>query len=418
MTMYPSPIFNSLNFVGIPGNALTTVRIGDSITANCGIPPASTGQDWFQWGNSIAGSPFVTLANLGVVGALTAAILSQISPALAYLPTCVEIMAGTNDVSTGVPYATTIANLQSMYQQCINAGVYVRAYAILPRNNLSNAGQLGQIIAINQWIKEFWHYNRGGEYIDVFSSLINPSSTTYTSAANSSYFYDSVLHPNQLGAYLMGVTIAPYLQKWSIAQILPSSSFDDAIVSSGSSPNLAANPLMLGTGGSSGTGITGTVPNGCSVTGAASVTGVCSTPARSDGFGNNWQHVITATAAGLYSISGPAVVTPSNLIVGKKYYLDFNLNVSPNPTGLNTLQAAINFQGGSTNPGWIFQNNDNAVFSFPTGINLTCRTPAATYLGGASQVFPLFYWNFTGAASVTMSIGRMGVYQALQSQEA
>jgi hypothetical protein len=64
------------------------------------------------------------------------------------------------------------------------------------------------------------------------------------------------------------------------------------------SKNIIDNPLMTGSGGAVLTNVTGTVPTGGS--GALSGTtpsGVSSTPARADGFGNDWQVVYTPAAA-------------------------------------------------------------------------------------------------------------------------
>lgn len=65
------------------------------------------------------------------------------------------VLAGTNDVSTNVPYATIVANLKTIYETLINAGIRVVAIPILPRGATMTTLQNMTRQRVNAWIRNY-----------------------------------------------------------------------------------------------------------------------------------------------------------------------------------------------------------------------------------------------------------------------
>lgn len=151
--------FDMSLLAGLP-NGSRTVLMGDSITnrnfTGTGIGSLSPTLNYFGWGpsdtskaigysstgyfqmlNLVTGNPFKVIMNAGVDGNTTTQMLARFATdVLAYSPTVVSIMGGTNDIpiSGNIGYATTLANLTSMCDQSLNAGAFVILWAIPPRD--------------------------------------------------------------------------------------------------------------------------------------------------------------------------------------------------------------------------------------------------------------------------------------------
>jgi lysophospholipase L1-like esterase len=91
------------------------VMLGDSLTE---------GAPWLE----LTGCPH--LVNRGVGGDTTAKLLARLDEVLALKPRAVLLMIGVNDISLGVPEATTVANYGAILDRL--AGRHVAAAFVLP----------------------------------------------------------------------------------------------------------------------------------------------------------------------------------------------------------------------------------------------------------------------------------------------
>jgi lysophospholipase L1-like esterase len=390
---------------------LTTVLIGDSITLNGGLLQTDQ-RGFFHWCNALAGMPFTVLGNLGVTGYTSAQVLAnEVSAAIALAPKFAEVMCGTNDVLT-TPQVT-IANLRSIYQALTAAGIYVRAYSILPRPALNASNQAG-ILTINRWIREYWAARQGGEYIDAFSYIINPTSATGAVQSNALLVADNV-HPTSIGGYLIGqgMFAAGVMTRYSAKSILPTTVTDDYATSS-LGPNVLTNPLFTGSGGTAGGVATGTVATGWTVTPNGATACTCSTPARADGFGNNQEVAVTFTANGQALNISYATNITSRFVAGNSYFACCEVNIASGSTGLNAVSLQIATDSVTTSPSCFtgVAAVANVPVPFVSGVTkLTLRTAPFTYPGGGTNCFPVVVLSAVGAGTCTVDVGRFAIYQ-------
>ena len=386
------------------GPRATIVPVGDSITANMssnspGVAIIYSNLGILTWANMLAGAPFDIPYIAGnptdTSTQIAALFASQVVP---YHPSAITLMMGTNDPSG--TSATTIANYKSIYQQCAANGIYIFDLAILPRPTTGAQSQ-ADIINVNWWRQQWWRNHTGGEYIDLFTTIIDPTSTSQAVLANT---LDGNVHPTNYGAQLMGAVLATRLAAIGKPSFLTGSAEDDVNVNSASLQQVR-NPMLLGSGGNGGTGITGTIAQYWQVYAiSGSPTAVCSVTARGDGIGNNQVAVITAGANADQVEIQPYYVYNPSLIAGITYYMDASIAVSASPTNLKSVEWVINGVSG------VLGDNGLPSGRNINGFNGTYRSPYFTVASNA-QYQPRLVFTFSGAGSATVSIGRVGLRQ-------
>ena len=396
----------------------TTILLGDSITANgAQTQPTFASFDdrcFFEWANMLSGHNWRVLRNAGIAGQTSLQILARVqSDVIAYGPSACDVMAGTNDFTNGIPASQTIANLAQIYSQLRSAGIYVRAWAITPRPALSAAFQ-ASILTINKWIKEFCAAEPGCEFLDAFAALVSPSSTTQAMIAT---YTDGALHPYNAGAFAIGQALAPQFSRWPlIASLYPSSASDDLSVNN-AAPNVSANPLMLGSGGTftgaGSAGGSGTVPSQWTVVIPSGWTVVASTPARADGFGNDLQVVITATGAGTLNLQSLwqswSGTNAGGLALGDSYSVVGEYNMT-SPVNVGQLSLGMTSNGQPTNSPVNLGGNMQPLPQAATTQKYSIVTPVVTISSGSTYLLQGTI-KFTAAGSATIRLGRAAAYR-------
>ena len=103
-------------------------------------------------------------------------------------------------------------------------------------------------------------------FYDGFEASNDPSSANAEGRIPlASYYYDSNIHPNNVGAMLIGIYIASRLQGKINANAAGFIVGNEDQTFSGASSNLLSNPTFTGSGGTVGSNVTGTVPTGWTV---------------------------------------------------------------------------------------------------------------------------------------------------------
>lgn len=255
------------------GNVLTTYIVGDSLAANGYITTSNNffslaTEGAFNWANALLGGPFFVVGNTAVGGKTAQQTIDEQLPVLAALttkPRYAFVSAGHNDlyseaVSVQTAYSrlvTLLEGLRAMGITPIWSTVWARSYdaVITPRH-----------MQLNDMLRRYAASSGTGLFYDGFEASNDPSSANNEGRLPlASYYYDGSIHPNNIGAMLIGKYMTSRLRgrvPTSAAGFVVGN--EDQTIS-GAASNLLANPSMQGAGGTAGANVTGTVPTGWTV---------------------------------------------------------------------------------------------------------------------------------------------------------
>lgn len=168
-----------------------------------------TSLSWLAYGAMRSGGNwFVHEFNVGGGGFTTAQILSTCLPTLLgqpyALPDMCVVEGGVNDLSSGIPVSTIVANLQAIWAGLQAAGIQPIAVTTTPRSDSTYAAAGEQLAhAIIRAAK-----SAGIPCADFYSTMVG---TNGNCIAN--YIIDSV-HPTSLGCSVMGYVLNQTIQGW------------------------------------------------------------------------------------------------------------------------------------------------------------------------------------------------------------
>ena len=400
----------------VSGGNLTTVFLGDSQmafqTETVPIPFYTKIAGFFHWANALSGAQWRLIRNAGVGGNNTKECLDRVgTDVIPYAPTACEVCIGTNDLAPGagvtnLPQAETLANIAAIYDKLRGAGIWVRAYSVLPRAGF-DAAMAARALAINDFIKSYWSSHSGGEYIDIFTGVVDYTSTTC--APKAGLLADGT-HCGNVGAFTIGSIIAPYLSasRWVRNSILPSSVSQDFAVNS-SVAQYARNPMCTGTSGTLQSGNSGSAPDYFTALTTANVTTVHAVGNNADGVGKYHELAMTATAAAapnnqitLSSIPDGAtfqVVGQVTILAGATSLAGVGLQFVK--TGVEALSAEVLF--GATSGGSLPITSDTTI---------TYRSLPITKYAGDSIIGLYFRSHFNAAGAATIRRTKFAIVPA------
>lgn len=371
------------------GRPPTIALLGDSITeANDqvqGFPAGyqaggatiqSGSYGYWTWADQFMKGALTAVSNNGIGGFTTTQFVAVNLPAVLALsprPGWCIVEGGTNDFADSIPTATTLANLIQIYTTLLNAGINVIATTICP--NVAHSSTQGYL---NRKIRAFAEQQQNMLFVDWYQYLVDPATGSY--ATNLS---DDGVHPNDLGASLMGLALSNALDSYlpPIDQLAAGSEAD--------SEELITNGYMLGTTGSLGTS-TGQLATGW--TSRQGTGAVFSKVARSDLIQGSWQQMaLTSVSNDIYAFA--SVQPPGGSLVQAfiEYQIDpaavfteFDLRIDATcQTNQNSGSTGV----GSQNPNW------------PASGML--RTPPTLTLPGGSGAILHLYVSGTGTVRVS-----------------
>lgn len=405
-----------------PMRPRTVVLFGDSRVANCDYADAtdafSTNRDWLGWGNYQTGTgPALDMIhNGGVGGNTTAQMLARVgTDVLAYNPGYLILWGGTNDTwATTTDVDATFGRMVQIMQAATGAGIYI----FLVSETTSSAKGTTFPTLVQYYNERLLHYAAGQrdvEFWDFNSLVINPADPTGMPKA--AMLASDGVHPSPYGAAVLGQKIvAPALSRFKTSLASLVNTPIDTLGNNANVRNIVSNPLMTATGGTVGAGDSGTVPGSwASSAGGGTVTAVCSTPARSDGFGNDFQMAITATASG--SKYGTQAVNTARLVQGGQYIIEAAAGLdSPVSVVVFAVFLQIFTSGGGGT--WMLGAGQNSV-AFESADNLlaasnfTIRSrkftiPTGVTISGANLQWRIAFANASGG-SCTARLGRVSL---------
>lgn len=248
---------------------------------------------WSHFNRLTAGA-YRLVANCGFPGASTAIIATKVSTFVTpYSPDRCVYLAGYNDLTAGLTVAQTVANIKAAVDAV--PGALWDVFSTFPFNSGAANNTVANLRQLSQYYPALKAQFAAYPNVRVHNSLALFGLST--GLAKTGYIGADNIHPTQRCMYEAAKYIVALDSVKQTGAALPVNALDTYGVIA-SSKNIVDNPLMTGSGGAVLTNVTGTVPTGGS--GALSGTGasgVSSTPARADGFGNDWQIVYTPANA-------------------------------------------------------------------------------------------------------------------------
>src|SRR5262245_49854810 len=164
ITLTEGQIIRALRgIVPVQGGRSRLVGFGDSIIAlsylvNGNITSNPGGL--LTWFNILANQRFEhipTVHNLGIAGNTTGQMLARIDTLLALDPQIVVFSGGGNDWITNVPAATTIANLNQIFDRVLASGASLFPLILIATQapHAKSDAQVRTALTVNEWIKQY-----------------------------------------------------------------------------------------------------------------------------------------------------------------------------------------------------------------------------------------------------------------------
>ena len=253
-----------------PANA--TYIMGDSLASNGYITTGDTfitlpSEGAFNWANDLLGAPFVITGNTSAGGKTAQNITDEQIPVIAALtrsarPKYAFVSMGHNDLyadalSAAVCYARMVAVIEGLLALGVVpiwSTVWARSYSVLPAL---------QHIQLNDMLRRYAYTQKMALFYDGFEASADQTTSTTNEGRLplSTFYYDSSIHVNNLGALQIGRYMAAKLRPRIplAAQGFVTAQEDQTF--SGGTSNLLANPAFRGTGGTVSVNCTGTMPD-------------------------------------------------------------------------------------------------------------------------------------------------------------
>lgn len=378
--------------IALPGNGLI-MAMGDSITANDYTAPTSTTaqilrpRQYLLWAAMLSNGGLRYGGVAGTGGFTSAQVISTHLPTiLAAKPQFCVVHAGTNDPGT-LTLAQTIANLQSMYDQLLNAGIVPIATTMLPKQTLINASAR-TLQLMSQWIMQYAR-KRGFPCVDwnrLFVDTANGGWSGY-SGGTGPYNGDDT-HPNGAGAKIMGQAIVDALAgQLGTASFIPTANYTPGTLS----PNSATNALWLTDTNADGT------PDGATSSAGTGVTYTLSAMSAGEGLGNWWNLNKNGTGTPFGQVSCGSAAVPGNKML---------LVCRVKTTGVKTAGAQWHIRLTDNNTVDVValrQMTEDITLGL---VALEFTVPASV---GATSL-KLVPTIDTGSGTATLSVGQVGIY--------
>lgn len=202
----------------------------------------------YAWANAALGHALVMVGNAGIPGNTTEQMLARIdADVLAYPSDIVAVLGGSNDNTLDWAASRSITALQSILTKILGTGRTVLLCTVPPRDTaLATQVRKDHIHGLNKWIKDYARTTKGVILADLWAVMADPA----TGGPSTGLTYDGT-HQSERGANKMGKVVADALSTIPRSNIWPGSNIDTT--------NAMRNGMCVGTTGTAGGGVTGTV---------------------------------------------------------------------------------------------------------------------------------------------------------------
>lgn len=213
---------------GDPGDTGPAAPTGNRFVALGDSNSTGTNLSWPLMACGLSMQRLSYAGNGGVSGDNSTQILARVSTVLALGPRIVAVMAGTNDLSQGVTFATWSTKIKAIVAALKAAGVRVLLCTIPPRGNTT---YLTTQVDWNNWLRRF-ALDNGLDLIDVFALLVDPA----TSMFKAGYDSGDQVHLSQAAHVALGQHVATVVQTTAYTPLQARLATD--------AQNLLANPIL------------------------------------------------------------------------------------------------------------------------------------------------------------------------------
>lgn len=322
----------------------------------------------FIWkGLHVAGNPLDVIYVGGNSGNRTDQIIANFaSQVAAQSPDYVLILAGTNDLIQGYGNDYAINGVMQMVALVESIGAVPILWCLTP----------GDTWAANGTNRSLWiTHNASLRSLASAQGLpIIDGSAAFATAAGQPDAIASTndgLHPNNLASEYLAPVVGAFFAQMPRRRLYSPLAAGNAV----------ANPLLAGTGGTKQSGVTGSVPDGCTASGVAA--SVSSVYTRANGPGRWWQQVLTLNAnqASVMYFSVATLAT-AGLAVGDVVRAVCDVEMDAGNSGLHSIRLVLQYVGGT--PG----SSNSTSDATNNGVGVV---PGATYkrqLATAKKAIP------------------------------
>lgn len=419
---------NVTSLVDGAGNSFPLVNVdnsmvlfGDSFMYSHGTYAGNThwiDKGYWVWANAKAKGAINIIKNFGISGNATTDLLLRMEADLRPYPArFLAINGGVNDniVTATNPIALTaaqtIANMELIVSRAIGMGYIVLLHT--PGPYAVDAAAAARTAKIARGYRDMARRLRGVVLVDIFAAMISPSDTSGAMVAG--YSNDAIkLHPNAAGARRIGEfacypAILPLLLQ---NDQRPVSQADTVSNFGADASQVMLNPLLTATGGTvSGAGASGAAPADYTCrTATGTVTSVWSLVARSDGFGNDINCVVSGAADSsgveFLSSSNHASVADGDVITEATISMSMSGFAAGNITKISLYVSFTDGAGGHTYSA--LQTSTTTIDSADI-TDFVFRTLPFTITGTCTDLRIRGRVDFASGAAGTLKFGRLGM---------
>jgi len=417
----PSATAGMRLIIGVKMDWLPVSNQSISLTMAVAYNRFSASGHW-TWAQQKTGHWFRNVSALGVTGDYSHHVLArlgqlwQIDPwgaAVAEPPGHVVVLVGTNDVGDGAVTSTTVINnLTAIKNYIIGRGAIPIFCTLMARGSMS-AAQFQTMQEINAGIFAMGEDDTRVQVVDYFAATVDHLLTAGAPATN--YMDTDQLHPVNLGGYVAGEALAATLTAISGNRTGKAiSRFAGGIY------NKYRNGQFIGTGGTNGTGVSGTVT--ASYVGARGGTTLTATASIvSSAYDSNWQrYVCTGAAAGdsithqltVANADTYATLVAMGLVAGDAIITEVEYSIT-SATAVRDVVLALQIFNGST---WefVFAGYDTAVGrkTLPdAAYSGKIQTPRIVLPASAQKVRIVASVEFNAGGAATVDFRNLGLYK-------
>jgi hypothetical protein len=298
--------------------------------------------------------------------------------------------------------------LLTIWGRLRDAGIRVVAGTITPLGSthaLFSAATTQTTLDVNDWIRRTATSISGVILWDAHAAIVD--ATQSDGRADSTKLKSDAIHPNAKGARALGESLYATLASQIVPQNTLVSSQSDSYGVNAASTQLLDNPLFIGSGGTAGTGVTGTVaanwnPSRAAGSGAAIAATVEARTVADDGdtLGSNQVLTITTAAANDVVQIRNASSVHGRVSAGDVVYAEAHVQIS----GMTNVSFG-KFLILATGLHYSEYMLDNTGFD-NTAIDGVWRTPNFVVPASTTSLYVYFSVKFSGAGGAVMKIGR------------
>lgn len=382
--------------------------LGVSRSASATTAGTTTRGDWLPFALALSGAGARLVLNSGVSGDTTTQAAARVQQIIDSGADVCTLLVGTNDNGGWTTQAQVDASLavrRTITDQLTAAGVYVLSISEMPGAGYGAAWH-DLAVYFNRQESEYWAGRTDGEFIDVWSRMVVPS----TGLGNTAYFRVEgfQVHPNTLGAWRAAQPVSEALKRIATGRTSRPliSAFRDTYSTNSRSRNIHPNGLCQGTSGTIGAGNTGQLPSAFASDALTTAACAYSVVARADEIGNDLRAVVTAD-------SGEQVLLTSSLahglfVPGSKWVMRGEVTIE-SATNLNELSMSC------ATSGWTFMTHlaiDGASgISVASSVTMVVESMEHTVASLPTWAVFRIQAKFSAglAGAVTFRIGRISI---------